>query len=91
MEVSQIQMAVLMVGIAAAIGARRGWGRELITCAIVLGTLLFLQLGGLSAVSGVFSGAFASMSGSGSANCSVNGPALSRSRRRRIHLSPFPI
>lgn len=73
MDVSQMQLAVIIAGVGAVIGARRGWARELITCAIVLGTLLFLLLGGLNAVSNVFSGVFASMGG-GSANCAVRGP-----------------
>jgi hypothetical protein len=46
MVISQTQLAVMIVLVTGAIGARRGWGRELVTCAIVLSTLLFLQLGG---------------------------------------------
>jgi hypothetical protein len=75
MEVSQTQLAVMIVVVAAAIGIKRGWGREVVTCAVVLGTLMFLQLGGLGTLGGAFSNAFASLSGPGSANCTVRGPA----------------
>jgi hypothetical protein len=54
MVISQTQLAVLIVLVTGAIGARRGWGRELVTCAIVLSTLLFLQLGGTTLLSNLF-------------------------------------
>jgi hypothetical protein len=76
MDVSQVQLAVILVVVTAVIGFRRGWGREVITCAVVLGTLVFLQLGGLGALSGAFANAFASMSGPGSTNCAVRDTAV---------------
>ncbi len=46
MVISQSQCFLIALVVAAAIGARRGWGREVITCAIILGTVLFLSNGG---------------------------------------------
>ena len=46
MVISQSQCFLIALVLAAAIGARRGWGREVITCAIILGTVLFLSNGG---------------------------------------------
>jgi hypothetical protein len=86
MVVSQVQLAVILAVIAAVVGAKRGWGRELITCAIVLGTLLFLQLGGPGVLGGAFSNTFASMSGAGSANCTPSGPATSATTSGSPHL-----
>ncbi len=73
MEVSETQLAVLIMLVTGAIGARRGWGRELITCAIVLGALLFLQLGGTTVLSNLVTTGLtptASASAAGSASCS---------------------
>jgi hypothetical protein len=47
MVVGQTQCYMLALVIAAAVGAHRGWGREVITCAILLGTVLFLFNGGI--------------------------------------------
>lgn len=46
MSISQTQCFMIAVVLAGALGARRGWGREVITCAIMLGTVLFLSNGG---------------------------------------------
>lgn len=46
MVISQAQCFLIAVVLGAAIGARRGWHREVITAAIVLGTVFFLTLGG---------------------------------------------
>jgi hypothetical protein len=69
MVITPTLMAALLVLVTGAIGARRGWGRELLTCAIVLGTLLFLQLGGLAAVGNLFSSAAGSVTGGAGAAC----------------------
>lgn len=52
MSISQTQCFLIAAVIAAAIGARRGWGREVITCAILLGTILFLLNGGGNILTG---------------------------------------
>lgn len=46
MVIGQAQCFLIAVVVGAAIGARRGWHREVITSAIVLGTVFFLTLGG---------------------------------------------
>lgn len=46
MVIGQSQCFLIALVVSAAVGARRGWGREVITCAIVLGTVLFLLNGG---------------------------------------------
>lgn len=51
MSISQTQCFLLAVVLAGVLGARRGWGREVITCAIILGTVLFLSNGGGSLLS----------------------------------------
>ena len=48
MIIGQTQCFMIALVIAAAIGAHRGWGREVITCAILLGTVLFLANGGMN-------------------------------------------
>src|SRR5262249_60859620 len=48
MTIGQTQCFMIALVIAGAIGAQRGWGREVITCAILLGTVLFLANGGLN-------------------------------------------
>src|SRR5258708_3375361 len=45
MSIGQTQVFLLAVGITAVVGWVRGWQREVITCAIVLATVLFLSLG----------------------------------------------
>lgn len=57
MIISLGQLTVLTLLITGAIGFKRGWAREVITTAIVLGTLLFLELGGSTLLTGLFSGA----------------------------------
>lgn len=46
MVIGQSQCFLIALVLSAAVGARRGWSREVITCAIVLGTVLFLLNGG---------------------------------------------
>lgn len=46
MVIGQSQCFLIALVLSAAVGARRGWNREVITCAIVLGTVLFLLNGG---------------------------------------------
>lgn len=46
MVIGQAQCYMIAVLVGAAIGLRRGWHREVITAAIVLGTVFFLTLGG---------------------------------------------
>ena len=46
MSISQTQCFLIAAVLTAVIGARRGWGRDVITCAIILGTVLFLSNGG---------------------------------------------
>lgn len=46
MVIGQAQCFLISVLLGAAIGVRRGWHREVITAAIVLGTVFFLTLGG---------------------------------------------
>lgn len=60
MTISQAQLTVLILLVTGAIGFRRGWARAVVTTAIVLGTLLFLELGGGMLVTNLFVGASAS-------------------------------
>lgn len=46
MVIDQQTAFVGALAIAAMAGFKRGWGREVITCAIILGTVLFLSNGG---------------------------------------------
>src|SRR5258708_7347829 len=50
MVIGQVQCFMLFIVLFAAIGAWRGWNREVIACVFVLGTVLFLTLGGLSLI-----------------------------------------
>ena len=50
MVIGQVQCFMLFIVLFAAIGAWRGWNREIIACVFVLGTVLFLTLGGLSLI-----------------------------------------
>lgn len=69
MTISQAQLTVLTLLITGVIGFKRGWAREVITTAIVLGTLLFLELGGGTLLTTLFSGA-ASGAGGGASTAS---------------------
>jgi hypothetical protein len=75
MVISQTQLAVLIVLVTGAIGARRGWGRELVTCAIVLSTLVFLQLGGSTFLSNIFANGLTPAAGAAgtSSSCGAGG------------------
>ncbi|HEV7126721.1 MAG TPA: hypothetical protein VGN32_04680 [Ktedonobacterales bacterium] len=57
MTITSSLLALITLLITAAIGVKRGWGREVITTAIVLGTLLFLIVGGDRFITGLFVGA----------------------------------
>jgi len=54
MVIGQTQCFLLVIVVAAAAGARRGWGREVITCAIILATVLFLTFGGADWLGNIF-------------------------------------
>ncbi len=54
MVIGQSQCFLLAIVVAAAAGARRGWGKEVITCAIILATVLFLSNGGSDLLGNVF-------------------------------------
>src|SRR5262245_33770390 len=64
MVIGQAQIFVLAIVIGAIVGARRGWAREVITCALLLTTVLFLSLGGGDLIANllvrIFGGATAS-------------------------------
>lgn len=53
MSISANQCFLVIMLIAAVRGYARGWHREIITCAITLGTVLFLTIGGGDAVAQV--------------------------------------
>ena len=55
MSVSANQCFLVIMLIAAVRGYARGWHREIITCAITLGTVLFLTIGGGDAAAQVLS------------------------------------
>ena len=57
MTITSSLLALLTLLITVGIGIKRGWGREVITAAIVLGTLLFLETGGDRLITGLFIGA----------------------------------
>ena len=54
MHIGQGQAFLLIAGLTACIGARRGWAREIITCAFILSATVFLSLGGAALLSGFF-------------------------------------
>jgi hypothetical protein len=62
--------------IAAAVGARRGWGREVITCAIILGTVLFLSNGGGNYIATFLSQGLHNTSGTAAAACNTVNPQM---------------
>ncbi len=55
MNLTANQLFVLVMLIAAARGYARGWHREIITCAIILGSVLFLTIGGGDAIAQLLS------------------------------------
>lgn len=59
MVIGQAQCFLIAVVLGAAVGARRGWNREVITAAIILATLMVLTLGGADALAGWLSHGFA--------------------------------
>jgi hypothetical protein len=54
MVIGQTECFLLVIVIAAAAGLRRGWGKEVITCAIILATVLFLTFGGADWLGNIF-------------------------------------
>jgi hypothetical protein len=58
---------MLFIVLFAAIGAWRGWNREVIACAFVLGTVLFLTLGGLSLITNLLAHGLTGFVGTASA------------------------
>lgn len=55
MILTETQFFVIVMLIAAARGYTRGWHREIITCAIILGSVLFLTIGGGDAIAQLLS------------------------------------
>lgn len=55
MTLTETQFFVIVMLIAAGRGYARGWHREIITCAIILGSVLFLTIGGGDAVAQLLS------------------------------------
>jgi hypothetical protein len=64
MVLDQTHTFVLGLLIAGAVGARRGWGKEVITCAIVLSNVLFLANGGGAFLAHLFTNGLGSTSSS---------------------------
>jgi len=56
--ISQAQVFLVAIVVGAIAGARRGWMREVITCTMMLTTVLFLSLGGGDLITGLFSHGF---------------------------------
>lgn len=54
MSITPTQVMLFAIGLGAAAGFRRGWGKEVIACAMVLGTLFFLNLGGANLLASYF-------------------------------------
>jgi hypothetical protein len=77
MMISMAELTVLILLVTGTIGAIRGWGREVITTAIVLGTLLFLELGGGILMSNLFLGSAAGGGSAGTAACFSTSGSLS--------------
>lgn len=80
MSISQTQCFMIALVLTGAIGARRGWGREVITCAIILGTVLFLSNGGGNVLANWLTQTATSASASGGGGapiCGINGQLLS--------------
>ncbi len=67
MVIGQVQCFMLFIVLFAAIGAWRGWNREVIACAFVLGTVLFLTLGGLSLITNLLAHGLTGFVGTASA------------------------
>lgn len=76
MVISQSQCFMIALVVAAAVGARRGWGREVITCAIILGTVLFLSNGGGSYIANFLSQGLHNASAQTSAACNTFNPQV---------------
>lgn len=83
MVISQTQCFLIVLLLGAVVGLRRGWEKEVLTCAIVLGVVLFLSNGGGSFLSNFFThgpngvtstaSAQAASGSSSSALCSTTG------------------
>lgn len=67
MVIGQSQCFLIALVVSAAVGARRGWNREVITCAIVLGTVLFLLNGGADMLNTFIAGLSQHVGGTASA------------------------
>lgn len=76
MVISQSQCFLIALVIAAAVGARRGWGREVITSAIILGTVLFLSNGGGNYIATFLSQGLHNTSGTAAAACNTVNPQM---------------
>lgn len=76
MVISESQCFLIALVLAAAVGARRGWGREVITCAIILGTVLFLSNGGGDYLANFLAQGLHGTSGQSSASCTTVNPQI---------------
>lgn len=76
MVISQSQCFLIALVIAAAVGARRGWGREVVTCAIILGTVLFLSNGGGNFIANLLSQGLRNSPGTTTAACNTLNPQV---------------
>jgi hypothetical protein len=75
MVIGQSQFFLIALVLSSAIGARRGWSREVITCAIVLGTVLFLLNGGADMLNTFLGNLTHSVGGTASAHALSGGTA----------------
>jgi hypothetical protein len=75
MVIGQSQFFMIALVLSSAIGARRGWSREVITCAIVLGTVLFLLNGGADMLNTFLGNLTHSVGGTASAHALSGGTA----------------
>lgn len=76
MVITQSQCFLIALVLGASIGARRGWGREVVTCAIILGTVLFLLNSGGSFVASFLTQGLHSASSPSSAACNNVNPQM---------------
>jgi len=68
MVITQVQAFLAILAAGAAIGARRGWHREVISSAVILSSLLFFVNGGDSLLAHLFTGGVSGSLASGAAD-----------------------
>lgn len=81
MNISQTGLIFVILLATVTAGVVRGWGREVITCAMVLGTLLFLEVGGDRLVANLLLGGGATTSGGSSAALTCYGSSYTNTTR----------